>query len=264
MALLLTRVDPQSQKITVDTCDTVDLRTMCQPDQHTSILFPQCSIPHSNEACDRVAHFWQKYRQELDTVDIILLEQQPPSGSTFSIQQLIMTHCRSRVKLVSPRHMHKILHFHPTCAETRKSQSVQLATPYLQHFQQFTDASRQHDMADAMCMLLLWCQEHKPLPPSSNPLPPIEKVASLPSELDCTDCRLSEALRITVPDSKTPVLSSHTNCRQESASYEQQHSYKRQRIIQRLTQLGKRFNPPNFRNSRVLRIVYGIINPCTN
>lgn len=143
LGLVVARV--QGINVTVDLAEKVDLRSVpcCLG----------CTLPHSGNVVDRMAHFTAYYHQHLHDADLILIERQPITGIT-DVQALLYDKYRDKTELVSPVSLHK--HFGlPKCAyNLRKEMVVDMATPFLAHLDSFTCLQRQHDVSDALVMIL--------------------------------------------------------------------------------------------------------------
>lgn len=127
----------------------IDLRNI----KHEHVSSRDCTLHHSNELCDRISHFLQEYKSFFENVKHIYMEQQPITGLK-SVEQLLMHHFRSKITLISPNSVHKYFGMSADY-DTRKNESVQLSTPYLNHLPLFQTIERKHDLADA-CLLLLF------------------------------------------------------------------------------------------------------------
>jgi len=108
------------------------------------------------------------------------MEQQPPQGAAFAVQQLLMMMFRQKVQLMYSYHIQTILGLprkKPTddaqmIKEQRRTLAVQLAAPHLSHLPLWhqlalsstttivtsAEERRQCDLADAMCNILAWCK----------------------------------------------------------------------------------------------------------
>jgi len=122
--------------------------------KHNLVPVQECTIPHTCETCDRVAHFIQENQDLLEDADCILIERQPPMGFK-DIEALLMTKYRSKVKLISPNKLHKFLKIGHLDYEERKVQTVKISTPWVGHLDGFKSQVRKHDMADAVCLCLM-------------------------------------------------------------------------------------------------------------
>lgn len=128
--------------------------------KHDLVPVNECTIPHTCETCDRVAHFIQENRDLLDDADCILIERQPPMGFK-DIEALIMMHFRSKVKLISPNKLHKFFKIGHLDYEQRKEKTVEIATPWVEHIPTYASQVRKHDMADAACMIHMHTEKIK-------------------------------------------------------------------------------------------------------
>ena len=128
--------------------------------KHNTVPVHECTIPHTCETCDRVAHFIQENQYLLEDADCILIERQPPMGFK-DIEALLMTKYRSKVKLISPNRLHKFLKIGHLDYEERKVETVKIATPWVDHIHGFKSQVRQHDMADAVCMCIFHASKIK-------------------------------------------------------------------------------------------------------
>lgn len=120
---------------------------------HRRVCTMDCKIPHTNEVADMMAHFIQEYGYLMDSADTILVERQPPTGLT-QIETLLLFLYRDKTQLVSPNSMHSHFGINHFEYERRKESTVSIASPYLEHFETYSLATRKHDLADAMCFIL--------------------------------------------------------------------------------------------------------------
>lgn len=139
--------DPRIQVIQTECLDITRLR-------HNIVPRSQCKLYHTADACDRVEHFIQEHSSLLDQADRIFIERQP-LGGLIHVEQLLYFRFRHKAVLCSPVKMHKWLGIRGLTYEQRKEQTVLKAKPYLSKFADFNETDRQHDMADAMCFILL-------------------------------------------------------------------------------------------------------------
>jgi hypothetical protein len=121
---------------------------------HTRVAADTCSLGHTKTVTDRLMHVVQE-RPELLRCDVVLIERQPIQGHT-DVQEILFLLFRDRAVLVSPNAMHKHFNIQSAPYAWRKVYTVQIATPFLAQCPPFTVAERQHDMADALCILLYW------------------------------------------------------------------------------------------------------------
>ena len=157
-AQILTQPDcPQTIK-TVDSCDLVDIKELCG-----ECNVPGCKLGHNRaDTLDCIDHFIQKYKILLDSANMILIEQQPPTGLQ-QIQELIRREYKSKVKLISPRSMHCWMNISHLEYEDRKERTESMARPYLKHMTAWSYYERKHDMADALCFILFYLFQNEEL-----------------------------------------------------------------------------------------------------
>ena len=146
---------------------------MCEYVDITSLIYEcsgNCDLFHEKTICDYMMHFFKKYKEVFDSVDIILIERQPITGVTC-VQELILREYRNKCLLISPTAV--LNHFGNLDLERddRKNKNVVFAKDYLSSFKIFVFSERRHDMADAFCILYYYLflrrkeykeiQEHK-------------------------------------------------------------------------------------------------------
>jgi hypothetical protein len=127
---------------------------------HKRVCTRDCKIPHTREVADLMAHFIQEYGHILHSADTILVERQPPTGLT-QIETLLLFLYRDKTKLVSPNAMHSHFNINHYEYENRKIHTTKLADPYLGELATYSRATRKHDMADAMCLILFHVHPEK-------------------------------------------------------------------------------------------------------
>jgi hypothetical protein len=121
---------------------------------HEKIKWKDCQLKHSNDAFDKMSHFFQEYHDlYFGDVDRVIIERQPIQGLTH-IEQLLFGHFRDKAELISPRGMHSFFHITNYDYETRKKITTDIATPYLKEFQDWIEKDRLHDMGDCFCYLI--------------------------------------------------------------------------------------------------------------
>ena len=137
-------MDSDPTTIVVIFADKIDLRDIpCQEG---------CTLAHSANVVDRITHFVRHYEAMLTGADRLLIEAQPITGLR-DVQALLYDRFRSKTTLVHPTSMHK--HFGLSGDyDTRKVQTVSIASPFLAHSVTFARLHRKHDIADAFCMVL--------------------------------------------------------------------------------------------------------------
>ena len=148
MALVVSETD-EDFNVTVHSAHLVDITKI----PHHRVRMRDCTIPHTHELADLMAHFIQEYGYILDSADRILIERQPPTGLT-QIETLLMYLYREKTILVSPNAMHSHFNINHYEYDRRKDCTIALAEPYLSDFPTFSEATRRHDLADAMCFIL--------------------------------------------------------------------------------------------------------------
>lgn len=111
-----------------------------------------CKLYHEKTLCDYMMHLFQKFSQVFEDADKILIERQPLQG-IVAVQELILREYRGKSTLVSPNSMHKYFQIGDYTYEQRKVIVVKTAKTYLLGFKQFCFNERQHDMADAFCIM---------------------------------------------------------------------------------------------------------------
>jgi len=134
-----------SFEVRIDMVDLVNIRAL----PHHRIPRNRCTLYHTNEISDLIAHFIQEYRPILDEADVILLERQPPGGLT-NIEALLFYEFRNKCVLISPNAMHAHFSIGTLDYEHRKRETTRIAQQYW-NLEQF---DRKHDIADAICMIL--------------------------------------------------------------------------------------------------------------
>lgn len=138
------RPDSDPGSIDVTFADKIDLRDIPCTEG--------CVLPHSANVVDRVAHFVRHYERMLEAADRILIEAQPITGLR-DVQALLYDRFRNKTTLVHPTSMHK--HFGLSRDyDTRKLETVAIASPLLTSSINFAKLHRKHDIADALCMIL--------------------------------------------------------------------------------------------------------------
>jgi hypothetical protein len=139
--------------LTVKACNRIDITQV----QHCRVSRCNCTLYHDNCIPDYLDHFIQEHQNLFDEADEILIERQPPVGIT-NVQDLIFTRFRNKVKLISPNSVHKHFKMTRNDYELRKQQSVTISNEYLKDFFNFESNTRQHDISDAMLMILYYTE----------------------------------------------------------------------------------------------------------
>ena len=128
--------------------------------KHTRVNASDCTIPHTKETCDRVAHFIQEYEPMFNEADHILIERQPIMGLK-DIEGLMMSRFRNKTTLVSPNRMHKFFGIRHLTYDDRKIATEEIADIHIGHIRTYYNCTRKHDMADAVCICLLFVHNMK-------------------------------------------------------------------------------------------------------
>ncbi len=145
MAMVEIKAD-EDMNLAVDAVHVINITKI----PHKRVCRHECTIPHTSEVADLMAHFIQEYEDILNEADLILIERQPPTGLT-QIETLLLYLYRSKTRLVSPNSMHchfNIGHFE---YERRKESTIKLAESYLDGFE---NLGRVHDASDAVCLAI--------------------------------------------------------------------------------------------------------------
>lgn len=142
--------------------DTWDIKRVCACHRVDTTR-----LTESRETADRVAATVERFRTLFDTSDKILIERQPLVGLT-GVEEVIFFMFRQRCVKVSPNAMHSHFKINRLDYEGRKEKTVARARPWLiGHEGWLKNPDRQHDMADAMC-IILWWRDHN-CPGGPNP-----------------------------------------------------------------------------------------------
>jgi hypothetical protein len=134
----------------IDFCKLINI-TQCTDNCNSTT----CTLHHDSCITDHMKHVFQKYSQQFNRAQLILVERQPLQG-IMAVQELILCHFRNKTKLISPNSMHAHFGINVCDYDKRKEYVVKLATPYLNNFKEFTFNTRKHDMADALCILMFY------------------------------------------------------------------------------------------------------------
>ena len=138
--------------------DIVDLK-------HVRTPRASCTLPHTKETYDRLAHVVQEYPEFFgDDVDAVVIERQPPGGMQ-DVQLFFYGLCRDKAVVVCPKSLHKFFDMQGGY-EMRKAQSVVLGQQILDlgcdvHVKDAFDAlGRAHDASDAMLLCYYHWHSH--------------------------------------------------------------------------------------------------------
>ena len=120
---------------------------------------PGCTLRHSNNIVDRMAHLFEAYVEVFDEADEILVERQP-LGGLVHVEALLYSRFRHKARMVSPNAMHHHFGLPRGEYEARKAATVRVAAPYLLAFRdELALMPRLHDVADAVCLCLYVTQD---------------------------------------------------------------------------------------------------------
>lgn len=141
-------VDCKTNECQVTDADVIDVRYL----PHKTVALRHCCLCHTLQLSSYVHHFVQEY--SLQSCDTVVIEQQPPCSAGYATQQLLQAYLCVAPVLIHTKSIHRV--YGATNTDTyneRKAKSIAFAAPHLIHQQSFHDASRQHDIADAYCVL---------------------------------------------------------------------------------------------------------------
>lgn len=121
-----------------------------------------CNMWHSRTYADWLRHVFAREHDFFDSVDVILIEKQPPQGLS-GIEQIIFYEWRDKAVLIYPRSVQKYLCIGHLEYDQRKIASERIAKkllpPNLQ--EQLTFYNRKHDIADSILFTKYWCNTRK-------------------------------------------------------------------------------------------------------
>lgn len=154
-------VDRRWRIVALPTLQLVDLT--CIP--HHRVSYDECRLHHSRELYDRLSHFYQEHGHLLDRARVVLVERQP-IGGLQAVQQSLFGRCRDRVSLVHPARLHRHFglcgHYHGRKVEVCAIMDRMLrTTPH--DGSVIHSLARRHDVADAVCMLAMYCRKREPV-----------------------------------------------------------------------------------------------------
>jgi hypothetical protein len=159
LAIVLASVDNTTWEFqTLFSAHLVNLNEL----QHLKIPVSQCTLHHTNDACDKINHFIQEYQDDwMNQADLIVIERQPITGLVH-VEQLLYSKYRNKTILISPNKMHRWLNIQHLSYEKRKEKTTMFAESKLEQDEQWIQActrlhenkQRLHDIADAVCILL--------------------------------------------------------------------------------------------------------------
>jgi hypothetical protein len=150
--------------------DLIDITSFVHLDEEAK---RNCKLYHTKTCSDYMDHVFYLHHHLFEFVDVILIERQPPQGLVV-IEQLIFHQYRSKAILISPTSMHAFFNWNSFAArsstdakadaadaryEYRKGRSIREATKHITRdelMDQFDQFTRQHDISDAICMIVFW------------------------------------------------------------------------------------------------------------
>lgn len=156
LAYVLVRVNKVTMEIVkVLEFDLVDLRRL-------PCLNSKSKCPYGDQKTHShyIYHFIKRKKIMFDHADVILVERQPPSGFN-SIEQLIQFHYPEKTTLMSPNALHSYLEIRDLDYDDRKTNTEEIAAPFLNSFPKYLQLERKHDVADAICFILFYLHKQK-------------------------------------------------------------------------------------------------------
>lgn len=160
LGICLAELTPEYKFEQIIWFDLIDLTSFVHLDEKSREI---CPLHHKKIICDYLEHVFYLNHHLFEISKHILIERQPPGGIT-SVEQLIMYKYRDKSILISPVSMHCKFGWNTLCAdyEKRKELSCEKALEILENGKRkylvndFENLTRQHDVADAICMILFW------------------------------------------------------------------------------------------------------------
>lgn len=157
VGMVIADVSQRDNAVAVREARCVDLADVA----HRRVPRAACALSHSNSLASRFAHFMQEFEPTLREAELVLVEQQPPGSAGCVFEQLLLFALPSKARTVHPRSVHAFFRIGHLDYEARKSAAERIARPHLAGIDT-SRASRMHDIADALCILLFHtAQAHK-------------------------------------------------------------------------------------------------------
>lgn len=103
----------------------------------------------TNDTAVLMTSFVNEYDFIFKEADVVLIERQPPNGMT-NIECLLHYIYMDKVVLISPQSVHRHFGMAHLDYDQRKERSVSIASKYIKDI----PYERQHDIADALCMII--------------------------------------------------------------------------------------------------------------
>ena len=157
------------RELDVQAAHCIDLASV----PHLRVPRECCRLRHDNTLADRFAHFLQEYAAELSGADHILVEQQPPGSAGQVFEQLLLFAMRDKTTTVHPRSVHAFFGHGRMDYDARKRAAERTAAPLLRGVD-CAGAARQHDIADAVCILLFEAERRRRAAAAAAPPPRVE------------------------------------------------------------------------------------------
>lgn len=136
-------------------CELIDIKSLVEYCDDK-----RCKLYHDKCMTDYINHFIKKYKRWFQRSDLILLERQPVMGFT-NIQELLISSFRDKIRIQSPRSMHKYFDISHLSYDRRKDFTIKYADKYIGKFRGYVRENRKHDMADALCLLVYYLKSEK-------------------------------------------------------------------------------------------------------
>lgn len=133
--------------------EKVDVLYLRKVDLGNYTCCPSCTLKHTNDLADIMAHFIVQYADVFSQAEQILIERQPPGG-LVAVETLLHFIFRDRAILISPNSMHKYHNIGHLDYEQRKVRTEEIASHYIHNNTYYDTLERKHDIADALCMVL--------------------------------------------------------------------------------------------------------------
>lgn len=146
--------------IRITHADCVDLTCV----QHNRVKRQRCKLDHNNSLASRYAHFVQELGPLFNEADHYFVEQQPPQSAGLVFEQLLLLQCQGYTTSVHPAKIHKKFNLPRGDYDQRKVVSCAVALKLFPDLGVWMrGASREHDIADAACILKYECDRRHEL-----------------------------------------------------------------------------------------------------
>lgn len=125
---------------------------------HRRVTRCQCTLHHTDDFACRTLHLFQELG--LDCAEKIIVERQPPQSAGYTFEQLLLGSFSHKLYRVLPRRVHIIYKGqHTRDYDIRKQLCVSFCDTHLGHLVDYTSEERRHDIADAYCGMLAYCED---------------------------------------------------------------------------------------------------------